>query len=74
LIHCKLISIPTLLDITNRAKRHCNSISPPSQAPIIQKYKECAQLLCAIDELSLPAFVGPDEMGDLLDDIKTMFD
>jgi len=32
------------------------------------------QLLCAVDELYLPAFVGPDEMGDLVDDIETKFD
>ena len=38
LIHRKLTSIPTLLDITNRAKRHWNSISPIRQARIIQKY------------------------------------
>jgi len=63
-----------LLDITNRAKRHWNSISPTHQAGIIQKYKECLQLLCAVDELCVPAFVGPDEMGDLVDDIETMFD
>ena len=69
-----LTSIPTLLDITNRAKRHWNSISPTRQARIIQKCKERLQLLCAVDELCVPAFVGPDEMGDLADDIETMFD
>jgi hypothetical protein len=63
-----------LLDITNRAKRHWNSISPTRQTRIIRKYKECLQLLCAVDELCVPAFVGPDEMGDLVDDIETMFD
>jgi hypothetical protein len=63
-----------LLDITNRAKRHWNSISPTRQAGIIRKYKERLQLLCAVDELCVPAFVGPDEMGDLVDDIETMFD
>jgi len=35
---------------------------------------EHLQLLCAIDELCGPAFVGPDEMGDRADDIDTMFD
>jgi hypothetical protein len=74
MIHRSLTSIPTLLDITNRAKRHWNSISPTRQAGIIRKYKERLQLLCAVDELCVPAFVGPDEMGDLVDDIETMFD
>jgi hypothetical protein len=68
-----LTSIPTLLDITNRAKQHWNSISPTCQARIIQKYKERFQLLGTIDELCVPAFVGPDQMGDLVDDIETMF-
>ena len=74
LIHRKLTSIPTLLDITNRAKPHWNSISPTRQAQIIQNYKEHLQLLCAIDELCVSALVGPDEMGDLVDEIETMFD
>jgi len=74
LMHHKLTSIPTLLDITNQAKQHWNSISPTLQARIIQKYKERLQLLWAIDELCIPAFVSPDEMGDLVDDIETMFD
>jgi len=63
-----------LLDIKNRAKQHWKSISPARQAGIIRKYKERLQLLCAVDELCVPAFVGPDEMGDLVDDIETMFD
>jgi hypothetical protein len=60
------------LDIINRAKRHWNSISPPRQAGIIQKYKQRLQLLCAVDELCVLGFVSPDEMGDLVDDIETM--
>jgi len=44
------------------------------QERIISKYKERLQLLCAIDELCIPAFVGPDGMGDGVDDIDTMFD
>jgi len=67
----KLTSI--LLDITDRAKQHWNSISPSLRAGIIRKYKELLQLLCAVDELCVAAFVGPDEMGDLVDDIVTMF-
>jgi len=31
-------------------------------------------LLCTIDELCVPAFCGPDEMGEVVDDINTMFD
>jgi hypothetical protein len=27
-----------------------------------------------MDELCVPAFFGPDEMGDLVDEIETMFD
>jgi len=41
---------------------------------IISKYEERLQLLCAVDELCVPAFVGPDEMGEAVDDIDTMFD
>ena len=63
-----------LSDITNRAKRHWNSISPTRQARIFQKYKERLQLLCAVDALCVPAFVGLDEMGDLVNDIESMFD
>ena len=63
-----------ILDITNRARRHWNSISPTRPARIIRKYKERLQLLCAVDELYVPAFVGPDEMGDSVDGIETMFD
>jgi hypothetical protein len=62
-----------LIDITNRAKRHWNSISPFRQAVIIQKYKEHLQLVCAVDELGVTAFVGSDEMGCLVDDIEPMF-
>ena len=65
---------PNLLDITNRAKRHWNSISPTPQGGIIRKYMERLQLVCSVDKLYLPAFVSPDEMGDLVDDIETMFD
>jgi len=32
------------------------------------------QLLCAVNELCVPVFVSPDEIGDLVDDIETMFD
>jgi len=38
------------------------------------KYEDRLQLLCAVDELCVPAFFGPDEMGDLVDDIQTIFD
>jgi len=62
-----------VLDITNRAKRHWNSISLPCQERIISKYNKCLQLLYAVDELCVPAFVGPDEMGEVVDDIDTMF-
>jgi len=51
-----------------------NSISRTRQARINHKYKECLQLLCAVDRFCVPVFVGPDEMGDLVDDIETMFD
>jgi hypothetical protein len=32
------------------------------------------QYLCAVDELCIPAFVGPDEMWEVVDDMDTMFD
>ena len=35
---------------------------------------EYLQLPCAVDELCVPAFIGADEMGEILDDIGTMFD
>jgi hypothetical protein len=69
-----LTTVPTLLDITNRAKQHWNSISLTRQARIIQKYMERLQLLCAVDELCVTAFVGPDEIRDSVDHIETMFD
>jgi hypothetical protein len=36
--------------------------------------KELVELLCALDEMCVPALVDPDEMEDLVDDIETMFD
>jgi hypothetical protein len=35
---------------------------------------ERLQHLCGVVDLSVTAFVGPDEIGDLVDDIETMFD
>jgi hypothetical protein len=35
---------------------------------------ERLQLLCAVDELYVPAFVRGDEMEDGVDDIDNMFD
>jgi len=66
--------ITLLLDITNWAKQHWNSISSTCQVQIIGKYKEPLQLHCARYELCAPAFIGPNEMGDRVDDIDTMFD
>jgi len=63
-----------LLNITNRAKWHWNSISSPPQEQIISRYKERLQLLCTVDELSVPAFVGPDVNGERVDDSDMMFD
>jgi hypothetical protein len=64
-----------LIDITNRASlQRWNSISATRQVGIISKYKERLQLLGAVDELSVPAFVGPDAMGDVLDGIDMRFD
>jgi hypothetical protein len=51
-----------------------NSISPTRAVQIIQIYNERLQLLCGIDELSVPLFVSPDEMGDLVDNIENIFD
>jgi hypothetical protein len=74
LIHRTSTSISTLLDVTNRSKQHSNSISPTPQVRIIQQYKERLQRISAVDELCVPVLVDPDEMGDLVDDIETMFD
>jgi hypothetical protein len=63
-----------LLDITDRAKQHWDSISPARQPEIIRKYKEHLHLLCAVDELCVPEFVGPDAMEDLEEDVEIMFD
>ena len=41
---------------------------------IISKYQERLQHLCTIDELCVPALVGPDEMGEVADDIDGIFD
>jgi hypothetical protein len=63
-----------VLDIPNRAKQHWNSTSSTNRERIISKYRERLQLLCAGDELCVPAFVGPEEMGEVVDDIDRMFD
>jgi len=41
---------------------------------MISKCKKRFQPLCTVDELCVPALVGPDGMGDGVDDINTMFD
>ena len=46
----------------------------PQELQIIWKYKECLSLLWAINELRVPAFISPDEMGEVVDGINTMFD
>jgi len=66
--------ITLLLDITFRAKQHWISISATPQLWIIWKYKECLQLLGAIDDYCVPALVAPDEMGEEVYDIDAMFD
>jgi len=63
-----------LLDIRNRAKGHWNWISFTRHVRIIGKYKQCLQHLRAIDELCVPAFIGPDEVGDGVGVIDPMFD
>jgi len=34
---------------------------------------ERLKVLSTVDESCVPAFVGPNEIGDLVDDIETMF-
>jgi len=65
--------ITSLLDITNWVKHRCNSISSTCQLRRISNYNEPQQLLCTVDELCVPAFVSPDEMGEVVDDIDSMF-
>jgi len=48
-------------------------MSPNCQARIIGKWKDGIQLLRAVDELCVRAYVGPDAMGDSVDDYETMF-
>jgi len=49
------------------------SIFAPCQIRIIIKQLAHLQRLCAIDELCRAAFVGPDEMGELVDAFDTNF-
>jgi hypothetical protein len=63
-----------VFDITNQAKQHWNSISFTHQERIISKFKERLQLLCAVDELCVPAFVDSGQIGVEVDDIGTMLD
>jgi len=44
------------------------------QVRILSNFKVRLQLLCAVDELCVPAFVGPDELGEVVDGIDTMID
>ena len=39
-------------------------MAPACQARIIPKYNRCIQLLNAVNELCVPSFVDPDEIGD----------
>jgi len=66
--------MPLLLDIINWAKRDWNSISASCQVRKINNRKGHLQLLCALDAWCDPAFIGPDEMGEVVDDIVTIFD
>jgi hypothetical protein len=63
-----------LLDITNGDQQHRNAVSSARQVRIIRTYKARVQLLIAVDELYVPAFVEHDEMRDQVDDIDTMCD
>jgi hypothetical protein len=63
-----------MLDITNGDQQHWNTVSSTRQVRIICKYKARVQLLIAVDELHVPAFVEHDEMRDQVDDIDTMCD
>jgi len=58
----------------NQAKQHWNSVSSTCQVQIFSKHKEHLQLICAIDELCVPAFIGPNAMGDGVDQIDKIFD
>jgi len=49
-------------------------ISSTCKVQIIGNYKEHPQLLWAVDELYVPAWVGPDELGVVVDDIDTILD
>jgi len=62
-----------MLHITPGDKQHWNSISSTRPVQIISKYMERLQVLCAGDELCVPAVIGPNGMADGVDDIETMF-
>jgi hypothetical protein len=58
----------------NQAKQHWNSVSSTCQLQILSNHKEHLQLLCTMGELWAPAFVGLDEMGEVVDYIDSMCD
>jgi len=68
------ISINHWLNNTHWAKYNWNSISPTCSAGIIRIYNWRLWILGAIDELSISAFCGDDEMGDLVDEYNPVFD
>jgi len=41
---------------------------------MILTHQDLLQFFCIVDELGVSAFIGPDEMGDGVDDIDTMID
>ena len=63
-----------LLDIKNRDKRHWKSLSATHYVRIVSKYMESLQLLRTVDEIFVSALVRADDMGEVVDDIDTMFE
>jgi len=49
-------------------------MSPTRRVQILSKSQKRIQYQLTVDELYAPAFVSPDEMGDGVDDIDTIFD
>jgi len=68
------LSIPTLLISQIEPNDVWIQFRPLTRPRLFGNTRSASSFFYAIDELCVPAFVGPDEMGDLVDDIETMFD
>jgi len=61
-----------MLDITNQAEQHWNSISSTRHVLSASTFKKHGALLCTIDEYCIPASINSDEMTEVADNNNTM--